>query len=253
MVQGLTEFLPISSSGHLVFFQSNFGLREPHLFFDVMLHFGTLLAVIIYFRREIHAMGRGLGRTILRKEAGKEGNKLLLFILLGTIPTGLMGFFLKDWFESLFTQPKTVGAMLLITGSILFSTRWIKNEGRPLEKMLWRDALLIGIAQGIAIIPGISRSGSTISVGLFCGLNRELAGRFSFLLSIPAILGATLLALQEVGSTIELQTVSIGTMTAFGVGFLSLSLLMRMIQKGKIHLFSYYCWAIGIFMLLMTK
>ncbi len=247
----MTEFLPISSSGHLVFFQSYFGLKEPRLFFDVMLHFGTLLAIIVYFRRDLLGILRDMASSATGRKNG-EGIKCLFWILVATIPTGLIGFLLKNWLESLFTQPKTVGAMLIVTGTLLFLTRWAKKEGRHLEQMEWRDALLIGLAQGIAIIPGISRSGATIATALFCGLNREWAGRFSFLLSIPAILGATLLELYQVNSTTELQAVSIGTVIAFLSGLLSLAFLMKVIQKGKLFHFSYYCWAMGGVMVLFA-
>ncbi len=217
-----------------------------------MLHFGTLLAVVIYFRRDLSDIIRGIGSTVTGKKEKEEGAKFFFLILVASLPTGLMGILFKDWFESLFAQPKTAGAMLLVTGSILFLTRWAKKEGRPLTKMRWIDALLIGVAQGIAIIPGISRSGATISMGLFCGLNRGLAGRFSFLMSIPAILGATSLELRNVDTLSELQVVSIGTAFAFLIGLLSLAFLMKVIQQGKLHHFSYYCWAIGALMILLA-
>jgi len=214
-----------------------------------MLHFGTLLAVIVYFRRDLWGILRDTG-SFIRGEKNGEGVKCLFWIFVASIPTAGIGFLFKEELESLFVQPNTVGAMLLLTGSILFLTRWIKKEGRSLEQMEWRDALLIGLAQGIAILPGISRSGATIATALFCGLNREWAGRFSFLLSIPAILGATLFELYKVNSTTELQAVSIGTVIAFLSGLLSLAFLMKVIQKGKLFHFSYYCWAMGMLMIL---
>lgn len=253
MVQGLTEFLPISSSGHLVFFQSLFGMEEPRLFFNVMLHFGTLLAVVVYFRTDLRKIFHGIGSMATGKRKNEEGIRLLFWILVATIPTGLIGLLLKDWFESLFSKPNIVGGMLLVTGLILYLTRWVKREDRHLEKMKWIDAILIGMAQGIAIIPGISRSGSTISTGLYLGLNRELAGRFSFLLSIPAILGATLLEIREFQSISEISTALIGMVTAFGVGMLSLTFLMKIIKTGKISHFSYYCWGMGLLMFLLVK
>ena len=253
IVQGLTEFLPISSSGHLVFFQSLFGMEEPQLFFDVMLHFGTLLAVLVYFRRDISGIIRGIGSMLTGKRKDEEGIKFFFLILVATIPTGLMGFLFKDWFESLFSKPKIVGGMLLITGVILMLTRLKKNEGKSIEKMKWIDALLIGVAQGIAIIPGISRSGATISMGLFCGLNRELAGRFSFLLSIPAILGATLLEFKKMDSAPDIATVLIGTATAFVIGTIALAFLMRLIKAGGLFYFSYYCFGVGLLMILLVS
>jgi undecaprenyl-diphosphatase len=252
VVQGLTEFLPVSSSGHLVFFQSLFGMEEPQLFFDVMLHFGTLLAVMVYFRRDISGIIRGIGSTVTGKRKNEEGTKLFFWILVATLPTALMGLLFKDWFESLFSKPNIVGGMLLITGSILYLTRWVKKKDRSLEKMKWIDALLIGVAQGIAIIPGISRSGATISMGLFCGLNRELAGKFSFLLSIPAILGAMLLEFRGASLTNDLLPILIGTAIAFGVGFFSLNFLMKVIRFGRVADFSYYCWGTGLLVILLT-
>lgn len=246
----MTEFIPVSSSGHLVFFQSLFGLKEAPLFFDVMLHFGTLMAVVITFRRDVAAITRETSRCLWRREQGGSEKKLFLWIVLGTIPTGLMGILLKDWFESFFSRPKTVGAMILVTGILLWLTRWIKGEARSSEAMTWLDAVVIGVAQGVAIMPGISRSGATISTALYLGLNRELAGRFSFLLSIPAILGATLLEIPKLGVIHDPSSALIGAVTAFGVGYVSLKFLMRMIKLGKVGDFAYYCWAAGIIMVM---
>jgi undecaprenyl-diphosphatase len=178
--------------------------------------------------------------------------KLFLLIILATIPTGLMGIFLKDWFESFFSQPKLVGGMLLITGMVLWLTRWTKKEGRGMVKMGWVDSILIGIAQGVAIIPGISRSGATISTGLFCGLDRELSARFSFLLSIPAILGATVLEINKMDLGGALWTTLIGSAVAFGVGLLALTLLIKIIKMGKIFNLSYYCFGLGILMIILS-
>jgi undecaprenyl-diphosphatase len=162
-----------------------------------------------------------------------------------------MGILFEDWFESFFSKPKLVGGMLLITGLVLWITRFAKKEGKPLEQIGWFDAILIGIAQGAAIIPGISRSGATISTGLFCGLDRELSGKFSFLLSIPAILGATLLEFRKIDMASGLGTVLIGTAVAFGVGILALTFLMKIIKMGRIFNFSYYCCGMGILMIIL--
>jgi undecaprenyl-diphosphatase len=252
IVQGLTEFFPVSSSGHLVFFQSLFGIKEPPIFFDVMLHVGTLLAVVVYLRREILQILQGLGAALQGKSEGRDGLRMFLWMVIASIPTGLMGIVLKDWFESVFSQPRFVGYMVLVTGLILWLTRWVKREGKDIRKMRWPDALLIGIAQGVAIIPGISRSGSTISAGLFLGLDRVLAGKFSFLLSIPAILGAALLESRKIGSAGDVGTILMGTAVAGVVGYFSLKILMKIISIGKVSHFSYYCWAMGVLMLLLA-
>jgi undecaprenyl-diphosphatase len=227
-------------------------MKEPQLFFDVMLHLGTLLAVVVYFRMDIWGIIKGIVSILKRKEENREGAKLFLWIILATIPTGLMGILLKDWFESFFSKPKLVGGMLLITGVVLWLTRWTKREGRAVEKMGWVDSILIGIVQGLAIIPGISRSGATISTGLFCGLDRELSARFSFLLSIPAILGATVLEINKMDFGGALWTTLIGSAIAFGVGIFTLKLLIKIIKIGKISNFSYYCCGLGILMIILS-
>ena len=252
VVQGVAEFLPISSSGHLVFFQSVFGFKEPPVFFDVLLHLGTLLAVVVFFRTDILTIAKGLAATWKGKKVDQQGSRLFLWIVIASLPTGLMGVLFKDWFESLFSQPKTVGFMLIITGLFLWVTRYAKGAGRTVAKMRWADAVIIGIAQGIAIIPGISRSGATISTGLSCGLDRELSGKFSFLLSIPAILGATLLELRKFESGSEFGIYLIGMAIAFGAGLFFLKLLMKIIKIGKISNFSYYCAGVGALMILLT-
>lgn len=252
MVQGLTEFLPISSSGHLVFFQSLFGIVEPPVFFDVMLHLGTLLAVVIYFWTDIWKMGQGIGATVKREEGGQPYLTFLFWIILATLPTALIGLTFRDWFESLFLKPKVVGGMFFATGLLLWLTRWAKKEGRSLEQMRWVDSILIGMAQGLAIIPGISRSGATLSTGLFLGLDRELAAKFSFLLSIPSIFGAALLEFRKVDAAFGFWTVISGTSAAFGIGVLSLTFLMKMIKMGKLSGFSYYCWVLGTIMIIFN-
>jgi undecaprenyl-diphosphatase len=226
-------------------------MKEPPIFFDVMLHLGTLLAVMVYFWKDILEILHGIRTTLGGKEKEQQGIRLFLWIIMATIPTGLMGFLFKDWFESFFSRPKLVGGMLLITGFLLWLTRWAKKEGRKIMKMGWFDSVLIGIAQGMAIIPGISRSGATISTGLFCGLDRDLSARFSFLLSIPAILGATVLEFKKIGSIQALGITLIGTVIAFGIGILSLTFLIKINTIGKISIFSYYCWIIGLAIIIL--
>ena len=216
-----------------------------------MLHLGTLLAVVVYFRADILGIARSLVATLKAKRKGQEGTKLFIWIILATLPTGLMGLFLKNWFETFFSKPKMVGVMLLVTGLVLWLTRWTKREGRRIPEMRWVDSILIGIAQGMAIIPGISRSGATISTGLFCGLDRDLSAKFSFLLSIPAILGATILEFKKFTSIHEIWVVLIGTAVAFGIGILALTFLIKINRMGKISNFSYYCWIIGFLIIII--
>jgi undecaprenyl-diphosphatase len=216
-----------------------------------MFHLGTLLAVLVYFRKDIWMIIKGIGAAFERKEEGREGAKLLLLIVIASIPTALIGLIFKDWFESLFSKPALVGVMLLVTGSFLWLTRWVNKKGRPFVRMGWIDALLIGIAQGLAIVPGISRSGATISTGLFLGLNRELSGRFSFLLSIPAIVGATFIEFQTIGLSEEVWISLIGATAAFVVGLLTLPFLMSIIKMQKLSNFSYYCWIVGILIIIL--
>jgi undecaprenyl-diphosphatase len=217
-----------------------------------MLHLGTLLAVVVYFWADILGIVRSIVAALKAKGGGQEGTKFLLWIILATIPTGLIGLFLKDWFETFFSKPRLVGVMLLVTGLVLWLTRWTKREGRKISEMTRVDSILIGIAQGIAIIPGISRSGATISTGLFCGLDRELSLKFSFLLSIPAILGATILEFKKITSVQEVWIILIGTALAFGIGILSLTFLIKINRIGRISNFSYYCWIIGIAIIILN-
>jgi undecaprenyl-diphosphatase len=177
----------------------------------------------------------------------------LFLILLASVPTGLMGIVFKDWFESFFSEPKLVGVMLLVTGGVLWVTRYVREQGRGIQGMTWRDAILIGIAQGIVISPGISRSGATISTGFYCGLDRTLAGKFSFLLSIPAILGATVLEFPKLETIGTIWVPLVGTAVAFCVGLLSIKLLMGIIRTGKLFNFSYYCWGMGLLMFFLAR
>jgi undecaprenyl-diphosphatase len=218
-----------------------------------MLHLGTLLAIVVYFRADILEIIQGVGAMLRRKEGGKQGTYFLLWIIIATIPTGLIGIIFQDWFETIFSKPGMVGIMLLVTGLFLWLTRFTKKEGRKIMAMGWMDSILIGIAQGMAIIPGISRSGATISTGLFSGLDRELSGKFSFLLSVPAILGATVLEFRMINSFEEFSTILLGTVIAFGVGILSLTALMKINRIGKISSFSYYCWIIGIGIIIFNR
>ena len=255
IIQGLTEFLPVSSSGHLVVGRNLIGFREPELLLDTALHFGTLLAICIYFRKDIGKMVEGV--WALRKKENRTGKPgpyavLALMVIVGSIPTALIGLIFKDPLESLFGSVTIVGMMLAITGIIVAVTRFIPETHGKKDRVNIIAALCIGVAQGLAIVPGISRSGSTIVCGLALGLNRDLAGRFSFLLSLPAIAGALLLQLDTAAITrVGLVPLVLGFLTSAVVGFLALKVLMRMVRKGHFYYFAPYCWAIGILTVVM--
>lgn len=252
LVQGLTEFLPISSSGHLVLAEQVLKVTTQGATFEVFLHFGTLLAILLAFREDIKQMLL----TVIRV-TGSRGLKLAysddvyfkLFVLIlwSSIPAALVGFLFKDLLESAFEEPILVSVMLLVTGMLLLLTRFVKSSSHGLGI---KTSFLIGIAQAFAIIPGISRSGATISTGLFWGVPREEAARFSFLLAIPAILGATLLKTKElIPSSPQLSDalqLGVGTVTAFVSGYIAIKILLDIVRRGKLHRFAYYCFALGI-------
>ncbi|MDY6850624.1 MAG: undecaprenyl-diphosphate phosphatase [Thermodesulfobacteriota bacterium] len=256
VIQGLTEFLPVSSSGHLVLGQRLFGLKEPELLFDIILHIATLVAVVIVFRREIaaltvelfHVPGRlGNGETMTSLWRERPMFRLLILIAAGSVPTGLIGFGFKDMFESLFASTHAVGLALLVTGSVLFLTKKAKVNDNKITGFGIKDALLIGLAQGLAITPGLSRSGLTISAGLFLGLDRELAARYSFLLFIPAVLGALAVQLASSGpSVFGPASLAAGFAAALVSGLAALTFLLRLVQRGHLHYFAYYCWLAGL-------
>lgn len=257
VIQGLTEFLPVSSSGHLVLFQNLFGLKEPELLFDICLHVGTLAAVMIVFYRDILEILTALVQIPWRmRSAGgfirlcqiDPAMRMALLIVIGSIPTAIIGLLFKEITDQLFGSTLIVGGMLIITGTLLWLTRRIRGEGRPVATTTLKDALIIGIVQGLAILPGISRSGSTISTALFLGVDRKLAGRYSFLLSIPAIVGALVLGLDapELQTTIPLGTIVAGSVVSALVGWLALVILLRVVDRGQLHRFAPYCWIVGI-------
>jgi undecaprenyl-diphosphatase len=263
VLQGLTEFLPVSSSGHLVLLQNLFGRHEPELLFDICLHMGTLAAVCLIFFTEIREIFGLLIRLPARTaEAGgiqallsrNEQARMAFLIVAGSIPTAVLGLLFHSAADRIFGAVWIVGIMLMVTGTFLWFTRKTGPEGRSLAAMTLSDALAIGLIQGIAIIPGISRSGATISLALYLGIDRDVAGRYSFLLSIPAILGALVLQI-DAGITRSIPTVSIliGTAAAAGVGWVALKLLLKMVKKGRLHRFAPYCWAVGAAVLVWSR
>jgi undecaprenyl-diphosphatase len=259
VIQGLTEFLPVSSSGHLVLFQKMFGMKHAELFFDVAVHLGTLVAVIVVFRLEIKKIIKALVQliflagpkiTILQKVESDPQLKMALLIVIGSIPTAILGFLFAGIVDRLFTSGLNTGLMLIVTGLLLWLTRQkvASKEQAQSNRLTPKNALIIGTVQGLAIIPGISRSGSTISIGLMLGIDREIAARYSFLLSIPAIIGAGLLSFKDslFQKDLAIETALLGALTAALVGYAALKALLQMVKKGRLHVFAPYCWLVGI-------
>jgi undecaprenyl-diphosphatase UppP len=253
IVQGLTEFLPVSSSAHLVFMTDILGLPQ-NVAFDTILHLGTLAAVVGYFWKDIINIISSFISSLLDIFKGrfKEGleekpfKKLSWLLIVGTIPAGIMGILLEKQFEALFNSVFYVGIFLIITGLLLWGAERVKPGEKDVKDISFKNALVIGVAQGIAIAPGISRSGATISAGLFSGLNRELAARFSFLLSIPAILGAVLVQAKSISSFDANTAVIIaGFVSALIFGYLAIKLLLKIIKERTLMIFAYYCWIVG--------
>jgi undecaprenyl-diphosphatase len=265
IIQGLTEFLPVSSSGHLVLFQQLFGLKEAELFFDVCVHLGTLVAVIVVFRQEIIKIISALLRLVslagqkekfLQQVESNPELKMAVFIVIGSIPTAILGLLFASIAERLFSSALITGLMLLVTGFLLWLTRMAGTHAVSVSigHLTPGKAFIIGIVQGLAIIPGISRSGSTISTGLLLGVDRETAARYSFLLSIPAIVGAGLLSLKEgFFQTDPVIWISLlGAVTAAIVGYGALKSLLHMVKKGRLYVFAPYCWLVGILAILFS-
>lgn len=261
IVQGLTEFLPVSSSGHLVLGQLLFGLKESQLSFDISVHMGTLLAVVLVYFSDIRAIVGSVfnfGICLVTGKSTRElwGNdpnlKLAAMIIVGSVPTAIIGLVLKQYEHFLFSSGALVGFMLLITGTILWISRKYYSDETIEQKSGISQAMIVGISQGLAVLPGMSRSGTTIAVGMFTGLDRKTAAKFSFLLSIPAICGAQLLGIKDMvqeGQSVSSETVW-ATLAAFIVGFAALKILLRLVHTGKFHLFAPYCWLIGAIVLI---
>lgn len=253
IVQGLTEFLPISSSGHLVFFQTLFGMKEPMLAFDIALHAGTLAAVLVYFHKEILSILADFWKTIGKCfcpcvcVAG-GGSFLWFWIVLTLIPTGLMAIFFKDFVEASFSNLRFVALAWFVMGLFLIASSKLRSGTKNLKEIGWLRALGIGFMQGLSLMPGISRSGSTILAGMFFGIQKEDAAKFSFLISIPAILAAIAMDLKE-GLTYFSShgaEVFLGFVSAALSGYVVIKWLMSVIHKGKFFLFGYYCLFISI-------
>ena len=257
IIQGATEFLPISSSGHSVLVPAIFGLSQPTLSMSVIAHLGTLLAVIIYFNRELWQIIATAVKSLKeRQPMAYPESRLAWYIVVGSIPAALAGVLLEAQFETVFANARWAAAFLIGTAAILIIGERLLSGQKQLASMTWLDALVIGLFQAVALLPGISRSGSTIMAGLTCGLNRELAARYSFLMSVPVILGAGLLQLSEplAGSLrVELPVLLATFVTAAVVGYLCIHLVITWLRQRNLYPFALYCATFGLLFLFLNR
>ena len=266
IIQGVAEFLPISSSGHLALFQTFFGMEnmeEKYMFFTVLLHFGTLISVCMVYWRDIVDMIRefflGIAALAGRKDTGvapPPARRMVMLIIIATVPLFVM-VFLQDAVNQLFSNSIMVSCALLATGFILFFSDRMARGHKTAKNATVADALIVGCGQALAVIPGLSRSGTTITAGCFVGFDRKFAVRFSFLLSIPAVLGANILTLKDAiqeNSIIvsDIPVYLVGVAVAAVVGYICIRLLKMIADKGKFGWFAYYCWAVGLIVLALT-
>ncbi len=249
LLQGATEFIPVSSSGHLVLVPWLLGWEEPGLTFDTVLHLGTLLAVLAYFWRDWWRLITAWLRGLARWRWDDPDARLAWLLVVGTIPAAVLGFLLEDFFESLFGQPAWVAVFLLVTAAVLALSEWLGRRQRQIDALRWPDALLIGLGQAAAIAPGISRSGATMAAGLFRGLERPAAARFSFLLATPVILGAGAFKLLDLftlpGPLAQAPVLLAGFLAAAISGYLCIWGLLRYLQRGSLYPFAIYCALAG--------
>ncbi|MBQ1781499.1 MAG: undecaprenyl-diphosphate phosphatase [Methanobrevibacter sp.] len=256
IVQGLTEFLPVSSSAHLVFIQNILGV-ESSLAFDTFLHLGTLIAVLWFFRYDIYKMLKSwwlsIGDILQRrfKEGFREDpyKRLAWYVILATIPVGIVGVLFEDSIDALFAGALYVPAFFLfVTGTILYLSQRMTSGEINYDTITKKEALFMGLGQACAILPGLSRSGTTIAAGLTIGLDKEFAAKFSFILSIPAIMGAFVLQLKDIGTAMDANflPVFLGFVASIVAGYLAIKWMLDLIQNKSLDIFSYYCWAVAI-------
>lgn len=258
LIQGLSEFLPISSSGHLVLFHDFFNLDFPDsVAFDVVLHLGTLLALLIYFYPEVKKYLFAFGQSFRHWDLANNKNQLLAwYILIGTFPAAIIGYFFEDIITIYFRNSVLVAAMLIIFGIVLFLADSFFAKTRKMEELNWPGSFLIGCAQALALVPGVSRSGITIIAGLSQKLNREQAAKYAFLLSIPIVFGAGLkkvldLSTESLNSS-EFLILAVGFFTSVVSGYLVIKYFLRFLNNHSLKIFSYYRIALGLVILTIT-
>jgi undecaprenyl-diphosphatase len=256
IVQGLTEFLPVSSSAHLVFIQKILGVQSS-LAFDTFLHLGTLIAVMWFFRYDIYKMLKSWWLSIgdILQGRFREGfyedpyKRLAWYVILATIPVGIVGVLFEDSVDALFSGALYVPAFFLfVTGTILYLSQRMPSGEVNYDTITKKEALFMGLGQACAIMPGLSRSGTTIAAGLTIGLNKEFAAKFSFILSIPAILGAFLLQVKDIGSAMDANflPVFLGFIASIVAGYMAIKWMLDLIQNKSLDIFAYYCWLMGL-------
>ena len=259
LVQGLTEFLPVSSSAHLIFAQQALGVGDVGLAFDVLMHVGTLVAVIVYFFNDIVNMIKGFLLSLVDLKNGnfmgeikKDPYKKLAWLtILATIPVGVVGVLFNDMIESMFQGLTIPAFLLLVTGCLLYASQRMNSGRIDVRNVTIKEALIMGCGQALAILPGLSRSGTTIAAGLFAGLDKEFAAKFSFILSIPAILGAAVFQLKDLsGGNIEIGACIAGFVVAVISGYLAISVLLKIVREKSLDIFAYYCWIVGLIVLI---
>lgn len=251
-LQGATEFLPVSSSGHLAIAQYYLsGFSQPGVLFDVLLHLGTMVAVLIYFRQDVTAL---LTSPWNRTSAGEKDRRLLWLLIVGSVPTAIIGLAGKDLATSLFHNMTVVAICLLVTGVLLTVSERFRAKSQGRTDLTMTDAVVTGVLQGLAILPGISRSGATIAGLLMRGVDGETAARFSFLLALPAVFGAALLSFKDLQGVPagELPLYAAGAGCALIVGLFSIHFLMAIIRRRRLFLFALYCWAVGAVILILS-
>lgn len=261
LIQGATEFLPVSSSGHLTIAPWLLGWPNSSLLFDTVVHWGTLLAILVVFWRDFLRIIQATLMSILRRSLADVHARLGWFIVLGSIPAAVTGLLFKDFFEQLFASPPAAGGFLLVTALLLWGSEWLgQREGlrKNMEAITLWDAVVIGLAQAIALAPGISRSGSTMAAGLARGVRRETAARYSFLLGAPAFLGAGLLQLSD-ALAVDPATVAsqapvlvVGFLASAASGFVAIRFLLAYLRQRTLTVFALYCAGLGTLVLLLS-
>ena len=249
ILQGATEFIPVSSSGHLVLLPWLLDWPEPGLAFDAIVHWGTVLAVLAVFWRDLYRLLLAGLESLRTRSLADPDARIAWWIVIGTVPAAVIGYLFQDFFKALFGTPVAAAGLLLVTGVILSLSERLGTRRREAEDMSWLDALLVGLAQAAAIAPGISRSGATIAAGLFLGVKRAAAARFSFLLVVPAILGAGILSLLDLASKGGLAgdwpLLASGFLAAAISGYVCIRFLLSYLRQGRLYVFAVYVWLLG--------